>query len=269
MPSKFKKFIEVTLVMAVISAIFFIYTNYFMVTNPDGSSSFSANGNPGSFLVFIAVSFICVFGIVAAIIISFHKWWNRRASEKTTSCLAGDLSRLYLEEDFLEQVRRFGIEINNNSLLIIKPEILARCSLKQLAHLVTLFFYKNFPADLDWTKVFYSLANLLLETWSEEETQKFADLIYQESITLGEYLRYALEHQKISREVKAFNQGISQRLEALEQLHLKRTLSTTGTIAQEFTYHDYLLDGHSAVVNWLLKKIKVWSFGLVNPVVVG
>ena len=220
-----------------------------------------------SFSDWLPLIIICSLSIVYFIAYLINKYWNKKTSIKTASYLALDLTRLYLENDFLEQVRRFGLEMNYNGLAI-KPEILNKCSLDSLARLIAFVFYKNSSRGFDFTNIFYSLADLILSAWPEEVVEKFIKFVKKESIFLGEQLSYAVDRQKINREVEEFNQGIARRLEAMEELHAQQSLEADNQLTKQFSYHDYLTDGGSVLINWLLKKLKTCTFGLLKPAVI-
>lgn len=247
-------FIETIIMSIVLVVVWFTYNSYFLTQNSDGSYNFINNGRSTVFLIgAITVTAIILFCFGYRTVRFCQRWLNKKASSKIMSKLSQDLSRLYLDDNFTSHCRQFGITMNYDSISI-KPEILAKCHLDYLARLIVFIFHKNISSSFDFDKIFYSLADLIIESWSEEVVQEFVQYVYSESIVLGEQLKYAIDRQKVNREVAEFNESIESRLAAIEKTHQEKSLATIIEIDSQFKYHGYLANGGSALGNWLREK---------------
>lgn len=254
MKIKVKVLIQIIIMWIVVAGAWFTYNKYFLTKNPDGSYNFINDGNATAFLMgVIILTVIASFCVGYVIIRFFQEWLNKQASSKIMSKLASDLSRLYLDGDFISHCHQFGITMNYDSISI-KPEVLAKCRLNNLARLIVFIFHKNISSDFDFDKIFYSLADLIIESWSEEVVQEFVQYVYDESIVLGEQLKYAIDRQKVNKEVAEFNRSIESRLAAIEKIHQEKSLATVVEIDSQFKYYSYLTNGGSALGNWFREK---------------
>ncbi len=267
MKTKVTVFIQIIIMWIVVAGAWFTYDKYFLTKNPDGSYNFINDGNSTAFLMgVIILTVIASFCVGYVIIRFFQKWLNKQASSKIMSKLASDLSRLYLDDDFISHCHQFGITMNYDSISI-GPEILTKCSLAKLAKLIVYIFHKNISSSFDFDKIFYSLADLIIESWSEEVVQEFVQYVYNESIVLGEQLKYAIDRQKVNKEVAEFNESIESRLAAIEKTHQEKNLATIIEIDSQFEYHGYLANGGSALGNWLREKFpfgNLWKPSIVK-----
>lgn len=246
--------IETTITVFFVAFVWFTYSYYFLTKNPDGTYQLINSDNAHSFLIGAVV--ITIIAIICSgyfLLRSLQRWLNKRTSSKVMSGLAKDLSRLYLDEGFIDYCKQFGLEMNSTNL-IIKQEILSKCALDKLARLIVMIFYKNISLNFDFDKIFYNLADLIIKSWPQEVVDDFVQFVYLESITLGEHLRYAVDRQRINLEVTEFNNGIENRLAEIEKAYNEKSLAEVTKIDSQFKYHGYLIDGGSVFKTWLEGK---------------
>jgi len=240
--------VETLIMPALIAGIWYIYSNYLLFQNPDGSYSFTLSNQS---MAVIATITVIILLIISFLIIShFNRSYNNRASIKTISDLAYDLSRLSLDSEFDKMVRRFGVDLGFVSIRI-SPEILAGCSLETLAGLIVVNLHKNDLQGLDFIKITESLAELIIKSWSTDEVDDFVDLVYERDVTIGNQLKRAVDYYRISQEIDEFQNSIERRLMEIDQRCNGNNTQIVNVINKRFNRFEYLTTGGSALKIWL------------------
>lgn len=255
MKRKTRRFMESVLAVVFLAGVWFIYDNYLLTNATNSAYLVLDNTKRGQVVWVTIITLVIVFLIAAYLLIDYiHRWLNRRSTSVVMSNLAYDLCRLYLDEDFISHCQRFGIIISHDSINI-SPEIMSKCSSHSLAKLLSAMFNKYADFNFDFDKIFNSLADLIIDTWSGENVDIFVHYIYLENIILGEDLRYVIDRLKVSREASEFNKSVESRLAELDKLRETKSLATTARINSQFQYSDYLTSGGSAFKSWLKTKL--------------
>lgn len=259
MNKKWRYGVESVIAMAVLAVAWLIYNHYILTPINSGGSVIDNHSYGIWWSVVTVVGIIAGLGLGYSIVKYINHWFNKRSASAVISSLAYDLCRLYLDDMFIIWCRRFGIEMSYDSI-IIKAEVMINCSLHGLAKLVCCVFNKNVDAGFDFNKIFYSLADLMIDTWSKDQVAVFVHYLYLENIILGEQIKYAVDRQIVHREALAFNGHIENRLAELDKLHEAESLATMSIIDERFVYASYLLAGGSTVKNWLKQKLALKRF---------
>ena len=256
---------EWLVVPVVIIFLWYAYVKFFGVNNSNVNYDHLADlKTMPSFVGLLLALAVIILGVIYAGIKAINRWLNNRSSSKVMSNLAYDLCRLYLSEDFVEYCQKFGISMDQNSI-IIKSEIMNKCSLHSLARLLSSLFNKNMTSDLkfNFEAVLCSLAVLILDTWSEDQVNSFVYCMYLENIILGEDMRYVIDRLKVNREASEFNRGIENRLAELDRLREEKSLVIMTNIDNQFKYSNYLITGGSAFKSLVRDKL---SFGWLSKI---
>lgn len=261
MTVKLSELLKIIAVMLILGGCWFVYQEYLLVRNPDGTIDFMGDGTDVNLIIGLSVVAVATLLCFIYIVINyFRQWLGKRISSKVISGLANDLSRCYYDDNFISYVSKFGIALTPDTIKI-KSDVMTKCSLNELAKLIVMSFYKHFSPDSEIGKVIYSLADLILEAWPDEVISEFVFYFDDESSVLGAKLKYAIDHQRIKKDINEFNMGIKSRLDAIEKQYEDINLATVQSIDSQFGYSNYLIDGGSIVKRWLIEKFWINGFG--------
>lgn len=253
-----------------------LFASYFYLTLPNpgdvppvcqtlinyiGSETIVQNFYWEIFGLLATLGFFCFF-----IFKQINLWINQRGLGSTVDDLLWAIPTAY-DDVIIESCRKLGIEITPESTTIA-PEVLDAASSDALARTLSWLLYFNYErieglAQRGQHTALHQLADLLLESWDQDDIFDFIQALAEEKEYLGLALEAALNRRKLELCVEDLERRIQECRERESGVYHDSPI--IDGVEKRLADYQELLAGKSAAVKWSKRWLNRLKKKVIRP----